>query len=161
MAARKPPSTPGPPAPPDGAPPVAEPGLLDTALAPLRVPTRLVRALDMVTEALADVPPMRDEVVTIRKQSESLDELLPALESMKTELAGRLDSMQKAMGALEGIEDDLDHTVKQLLVRMDAMHETVLSLQDDVQRITDRLPDPDDAGPLERARDALTGGGRG
>jgi chromosome segregation ATPase len=115
----------------------------------------------MVTEALADVPPMRDEVVTIRKQSESLDELLPALESMKTELAGRLDSMQKAMGALEGIEDDLDHTVKQLLVRMDAMHETVLSLQDDVQRITDRLPDPDDAGPLERARDALTGGGRG
>lgn len=38
------------------------------------------------------------------------------------------------------------------------MHRTVASLKDDVQRITDRLRDPNAPGPLERAREVLTGG---
>ena len=36
------------------------------------------------------------------------------------------------------------------------MHKTVSGLQDDIPRITDRLPDST-RGPLEKARDALTG----
>ena len=39
------------------------------------------------------------------------------------------------------------------------MHVTMRALQDDVQRVTDRLPDPDERGKLvEKARDVLAGG---
>lgn len=112
----------------------------------------------MAVDALADVSLIRSEVVRIRQQSESLDELLPALNALKQDLGGRLDSLHEIVNGLEGIESDLDTTVAGLVNQLGALHQTVLTLQDDVQRFTDRLPDPDAPGPLERARDALTGG---
>lgn len=42
------------------------------------------------------------------------------------------------------------------MVDLRAMHETVAGLKEDVQRITDRLPDRD-RGPLEKAKDVLAG----
>ena len=36
------------------------------------------------------------------------------------------------------------------------MHVTIRGLQNDVQSVTDRLPDPN-KGPLEKAKDVLTG----
>ncbi len=135
-------------------------GRLVTALvAPLRLPARVVELAEMAADALADVGAIRTEVVRIRRQSESLDELLPALNSLKQDLGGRLDSLHEIVNGLEGIESDLDTTVAGLVGQLTALHQTVASLQDDVQRITHRLPDPDEPGPLERARDALTGGG--
>lgn len=134
-------------------------GLLTGLLAPLRLPARVVEAVQMAADALQDVALIRAEVVRIRKQSEPLDGLLPALNDLKEDLAGRLDSLQKIVNGLEGIEADLDTTVAGLAGELAAVHQTVISLQDDVQRITHRLPDPDEPGPLERARDALTGGG--
>ena len=128
-------------------------------LAPLRLPGRLLEALEIAAAALQEVRPLRDEVVRIRKQSESLDQLLPALESLKADLGGRLDSVHHLVQTLEGVEEHMDTTVANLGRQLTAVHETVLSLQDDVQRITNRLPDPDEPGPLERARDALTGRG--
>ena len=39
------------------------------------------------------------------------------------------------------------------------MHRTVGDLKGDVERITERLPDPSTPGPLEKARDVLTRSG--
>ena len=44
-----------------------------------------------------------------------------------------------------------------IVPELDGMHKTVAGLQHDVQRITDRLPDSD-RGPLDKAKDVLTGG---
>jgi len=38
------------------------------------------------------------------------------------------------------------------------MQETLRALQEDVQRVTERLPDPNAPGPLGKARDLITGG---
>ena len=132
--------------------------LLGTVFAPLRLPWRLVGALDLVEDALQDVRPMRSEVATIRKQSEPLSELLSALDSLKADLVARLDGLYKLTATLEEVETDLDENVAQVIGKLTVLHETVLALQDDVQRITNRLPDSEARGPLERAREALTGG---
>ena len=133
--------------------------LVTDLLAPLRLPGRLVAALESAVDALQEVRPIRADVGRIRKQSESLDELLPALESLKADLGGRLDGLHHLVETLEGVEEHMDTTVADLGRQLTAVHQTVLHLQDDVQRITNRLPDPNEPGPLERARDALTGGG--
>jgi len=134
------------------------PGLLTGLLAPLRLPERVVRAVEAVADSLQHVGPLRAEVVRIRKQSEPLNELLPAVEAMKEEMGTRLDSLHEVVVALEGVETHLDTIVEGIVGQLATMHKTVLDLQDDVQRFTDRLPDPDAPGPLERARDAITGG---
>ena len=134
-------------------------GLLRGLLAPLRLPERVVAAIEAGAEALDQIPPMRAEIVRIREQSEPLGELLPALENMKQELRSRLYSLHDAAIKLERIESHLDDSVAGLVQEMTAMHETVSRLQDDVERVTDRLPNQDAPGPLERARDTLTSGG--
>lgn len=133
-------------------------GILTSLVAPLRLPERLVATLEIAAEALEHVGPMRSEVVTIRKRSESLDEFLPALDGLKKDLGGRLDSLHEIIEKLEGVESHLDRTVDELVDEIKAVHKTVRDLHDDVERMTDRLPDPDAPGPLERARDAITGG---
>jgi len=132
--------------------------LLTGLLAPLRLPGRVVHAVEAVADSLQHVGPLRAEVVRIRKQSEPLGELLPAVQAMREEMGTRLDSLHEVVVALEGVETHLDTIVEGLVDRLATMHQTVLALQDDVQRFTDRLPDPDAPGPLERARDAITGG---
>ena len=134
-------------------------GLLRGLLAPLRLPERVVRAIEAGAEALGQLPPMRAEIVRIREQSEPLGELLPVLENMKLELRTRLDSLHDVAIKLERIESHLDDSVAGLVQEMTAVHNTVSGLQDDVERVTDRLPNQDAPGPLERVRDALTGDG--
>jgi len=59
--------------------------------------------------------------------------------------------------ALESRDSHLNTTVRELGRELADMHEAITGLQGDLQRITDRLPDPS-RGPLERARDVLTSG---
>ena len=134
-------------------------GLVGGLLAPLRLPARVVVAIEDIAEAVRDVRPMREEVETIREQSSDLAELLPALTSMKEDLGTRLGSLHECIVELEGIEAGLDKRVGGLCQEITAMHRTVGGLKGEVGRITERLPDPDAPGPLERARDVLTGGG--
>lgn len=112
-------------------------GILTRLVAPLRLPERLVATLEIAAEALEHVGPMRSEVVTIRS---------------------RLDSLHEIIEKLEGVEAHLDKTVDELVDEIKAVHKTVRDLHDDVEHMTDRLPDPDAPGPLARARDAITGG---
>ena len=60
--------------------------------------------------------------------------------------------------ALEGGESHLNNGVRDLGRELAAVHKIIAGLQDDVEGITDRLPIPS-RGPLEKARDVLTGTG--
>ena len=132
--------------------------MLGALMAPLRLPERVVDAVERAAEALEHVGPMREEVVQVRKQSEPLADILPAIKDLNENIANRLDSLQTLVKSLERVEAHLDSTVENLVGELSAMHRTVRALQDDVERVTDRLPDPDEPGPLGKARDALTPG---
>lgn len=142
-------------------------------LAPLRLPERTLEALDALVKAVGNLGPMRSELTRVRKQTEPLGELIPALERLHKQtkplgelipalerleesLGTRLDSLNEIVVALEGDDSHLVAAVGGLDRKVAAMHKTLTGLQNDVQSVTDRLPDPN-RGPMERARDALTG----
>jgi len=168
-------------------------GVLAGLLAPLRLPERAMEALESLAGAARELTPMRSELTRVRKQTEPLADLMPAIERLvkqtkpltgvartleqvreqteplgellptlnevKDELTGRLDGLQEIIVSLEGNESHLNVSVGKLCEELAAMHKTLDGLQDDVARITDRLPDPEEKrGPLEAARDVLTGG---
>ena len=166
-------------------------GVLAGLLAPLRLPERVIDALDSLAEAAREVGPMRSEltrvreqteplaelmpalerlikqtepvpevlraVEQIREQTEPLSELLPALDGVKKELGHQLERVQELIVSLEGDESHLNVTAGKLVDELVAMHKTVDGLKDDVRSVTERLPDAS-KGPLEKARDVLTGG---
>jgi len=149
-------------------------GVLAGLLAPLRLPERVIDALDSLVDAVQELSPMRLELTRVRKQTESLpelmpaverlikqteplSELLPALDSVKKELGEQLERLQELIVALEGDESHLNVTARELVDELVAMHKTVDELQDDVKGVTERLPDAS-KGPLGKAHDVLTGG---
>ncbi|MDQ3609276.1 MAG: hypothetical protein M3459_10295 [Actinomycetota bacterium] len=148
-------------------------GILAGLLAPLRLPERTLVALDALVDAVGNLGPMRSELTRVReqteplgelipkldrllKQTEPLAELLPALEHLEETLGTRLESLHGIVVALEGNDSHLNKAVEELHREVAEMHKTLSGLQDDVQSVTDRLPDST-RGPLEKARDALTG----
>jgi predicted nuclease with TOPRIM domain len=132
-------------------------GILAGLLAPLRLPERTLEALDTLVEAVENLGPMRSELTRVREQTAPLGELLPALEHLEERLGTRLDSIHEVVAALENEESHLNATVADLAREIGAMHKTLSELQDDVQSVTNRLPDAS-RGPLEKARDVLSGG---
>ncbi len=132
-------------------------GILAGLLAPLRLPERTLEALDTLVEAVGNLGPMRSELARVREQTAPLGELLPALERLEERLGTRLDSVHEVVVALEGEDSYLNATVADLAREVAAMHKTLSGLQDDVQSVTNRLPDAS-RGPLEKARDVLSGG---
>lgn len=169
-------------------------GVLAGLLAPLRLPERVIEALESLVDAARELGPMRSELTRVREQTEPLGELMPAIQrlvkqtrpladmagtleqvrqqteplgellptlnSLRDELTERLDGVQEIIVSLEGNESHLNLSVRKLAEELAAMHKTLGGLQGDVERITDRLPDPEEKrGPLEAARDVLTGGG--
>jgi len=149
-------------------------GMLAGLLAPLRLPERLIDALGSLVEAGRELSLVRVELTRVReqteplaelmpgverliKQTEPLSELLPALDSMKKELREELQELRELIVALEGDESHLNVTARKLVDELVAMHKTVDELQDDVQSVTERLPDAS-KGPFQKAHDVLTGG---
>ena len=106
------------------------------------------------TKPLGELIPTLERLL---KQTEPLGELLPALERLEERLGTRLDSVHEVVAALEGEDSHLNTMVADLGRKVGAMHETLSGLQDDVQSVTERLPDAS-RGPLEKARDVLSGG---
>jgi len=134
--------------------------VLTSLLAPLRLPERVIEALESLAEAARELGPIRTELTRVREQTEPVAELLPALNNLEEELTRRLDGLQEVIVALEGDESHLNLTVRKLVDELAGLHKTVGGLQGDVERITDRLPDPEEKrGPLEAARDVLSGSG--
>ncbi len=155
-------------------------------MAPLRVPERALEALAGAADALTDIrselramrkqneplaelvpltkelkaqiEPMPPAVDRISSQAEPLEELLPALVRLEQAVVERLEAAQETMKAIEGAEARLNEQVRKLCGDIGTLQETVAGLKGDVERMTDRLPDPAH-GPLDKVRDALTGRG--
>ena len=158
-------------------------------MAPLRLPERALQALEGLTEAAGTLADLRSDLAAVREQTkplgelvpltkgikrqvdslpakvdrisgqaEPLEALLPTLERIEQGLEQRLDSLHELIGELEGEESHLNKAVEALGSEVAAMHKTVAGLQDDVQSVTERLPDAS-KGPLEKARDVLSGSG--
>lgn len=128
-------------------------------LAAVREQTKPLGQLVPLTEGVKDqVGSLPPKVDRISEQAEPLESLLPALQSLEQGLEQRLESLLELIGELEGEESHLNKAVQEIGGEVAAMHKTVSELQDDVQRVTDRLPDPS-RGPLEKAKDVLTGSG--
>ena len=101
---------------------------------------------------------MPPTVERISGQAEPLEELLPALVRLERAVVERLEAAQETMKALERDEARLNDQVATLCREIGTLQETVSGLKGDVERITERLPDPTH-GPLDKVRDALTGRG--
>ena len=128
-------------------------------LAAVREQTKPLGQLVPLTEGVKDqVESLPPKVDRISEQAEPLESLLPTLQGLEQGLERRLESLHELIGELEGEESHLNKAVQELGHEVAAMHKTVSELQDDVQRVTDRLPDPS-RGPLEKAKDVLTGSG--
>ncbi len=183
-------------------------GILSGLLAPLRLPERALEALEGLVDAAGNLAPMRSELTRVRKQTEPLGELMPALERIRKQteplakllptleriierteplgellsaverlckqteplsellpaldrleerLGTRLDSVHEVVVALESKDSYLNSTVADLNRELAAMHKTLDVLKDDVRSVTERMPDAS-RGPLEKARDVLSGG---
>ena len=149
--------------------------MLAGLLAPLRLPERVLEALD-------ELRPMRLELTRVREQTEPLAGLLPALQRVEKGLGARLDVVHEVLVALESDESHLNTTTKELCVELAALsnalapvddrlagiertidglasdvgaiQESLVGLKDDIQRVGLR----GERGVIERARDAITGG---
>ena len=161
--------------------------VLGGLLAPLRLPARLVHAMDSLAEAAGEVAPIKAELIRVREQTEPLAELMPAvqridrrterlaelvavverirdqaepltelipeLERIIGELGTRIEAMRDMVGGLESEESHLNTTVGQLVGELGELHETVTGRQNDVQRVTDHLPNG--RGPVQKIRAVL------
>ena len=127
-------------------------------LAAVREQTKPLGELVPLTEGLKEqVESLPPRVDRISEQAEPLEALLPTLERVERGLDERLESLHYLIGELEGEESHLNKAVRELGQEVAAMHKTVAGLQEDVQSVTERLPDSS-RGPLEKAKVVLTGG---
>ena len=154
-------------------------GMLGSLLAPLRLPERVLRALDQLAESTRELGPIRSEITRVGKQTEPLAELIPALSDLGT----RLDTVREVVQALESDESHLNTAVGDLSIRVGALNDTLAPVGDRLAAIeatTDRLGSEvgaihetlrggqediqrspglrGDRGVMERTRDVLTGG---
>ena len=165
--------------PADETPAASGGGVLAGLLAPLRLPERVLAALD-------ELRPIRSELTRVREQTEPLGDLLPALQRLEDDLGTRLDAVHEVVVALEAEESHLNRTTSELGAKVGALsdvlapvdgrlaaleravhelasevgsiHETLVGVKDDIQRTTGLRGD---RGIMERTRDALTGGNQG
>ena len=104
------------------------------------------------------VEPMPATVERISGQAEPLETVLPALERLEGAVVEQLEAAHDTMKALEREQACLNERVEGLSGEITGLHKTVAELKGDVERVTERLPDPN-RGPLEKARDLLGGSG--
>lgn len=164
----------------------AAPSLLSGLLAPLRLTERALEALvdaatalrevrgelsamreqteplaelvPLTRQLMAIVEPMPPTVERISAQAEPLEEMLPSLERLEQAVVSRLEEAHETMEALERDEARLNEQVATLCREIGDLKDIITGLKGDVERITERLPDPSH-GPLDKVRDVLSGGG--
>ena len=118
----------------------------------------LAELVPLTRELREQIAPMPPTVERISGQAEPLEELLPALVRLERAVVERLEAAHETMDAIEQDEARLNDQVATLCREIGTLQETVSGLKGDVERITERLPDPTH-GPLDKVRDALTGRG--
>lgn len=116
----------------------------------------LAELVPLTEEIKAQIEPMPPGVERISRQAEPLEELLPALERLEQAVVGRLETVHDTMRAIERDEARLNDQVETLCGEIGTLQENVSGLKGDLERITERLPDPTH-GPLDKVREAFTG----
>ena len=97
-----------------------------------------LRSMDGGIQALRElISPVRDDIAALTARSVELERSTRELERRITELQGSV------AGDLDGQLAEANDVLK----RLEAL----------VARISERVPDPDEPGPIAKARDALTG----
>ena len=114
--------------------------MIDSLLAPVRLPRRALESLDLLADAARRLIRLEDAVLG---HLESLDEQVRSIGEVVVRLDDRVAALDSAMPRLE-------HQVA-------TTRETVDGLKAELKDLTEHLPDPDAAGPIARAREAITG----
>ncbi len=126
-------------------------GVWGNLLAPLRLPERVLEALD----ELAELRAIRSELTRVREQTEPLGELLPALEGLNEDLGTRLDALHETLAPVDERLATIERTTGELAGEIQALHETLRQVNEDIQRMSGLRGE---RGMAERARDRLVGG---
>jgi len=92
-------------------------------LAPLRLPERVLEALD-------ELRPIRLELTRVRKQTEPLPGLLPALKRLEKALSNRLDAVQEVVTALESDQSHLNRSTQALAAKVEAVSDLLAPVDD-------------------------------
>ncbi len=115
-------------------------------LAPLRLPERVLGALDGLAESARELGPIRSELTRVREQTEPLGELIDALEHVNQDLGGRLEHINQDLGgrldgvrevivALESDQSHLNRTAAELGAKVGALHDTLAPLDERLAKI--------------------------
>ena len=124
----------------------------------MRVQTEPLGELVPLTKELGGlIEPMPPTIERISAQARPLDQMLPALERLEQGVVGRLEAVQETMKTIERDEAQMNKQVETLCSEIGNLKRIISGLKGDVERITERLPDPAH-GPLDKVRDVLTGG---
>ena len=129
--------------------------MLDSLLAPLGLPSRVVRDLDAVGDAARGMPEFERALV------ERLDDIGAALIDVRAELRGSIARVSEEIARLDEKVAAMQLDVPELKREVAATKHHVADLKEQVGLAVDRLPDPNSRGPLARARDAIAGGDDG
>ena len=109
--------------------------MLGGLLAPLRLPARVMEALDSVADAARELATMRSELVRVREQTEPLADLMPTAERIRvqTEPVGELlavaERIREQAEPLAKLLPALEHVEVSLGGRLDSVHEVVVALE--------------------------------
>jgi chromosome segregation ATPase len=127
-------------------------GVLAGLLAPLRLPERVIDALESLTEAARELSPMRSELTRMREQTEPLAGLMPAVERLieQTEpvpevlrvveqIRQQAEPLSELLPALESVKQDLAEQLERLRELMIALEGDESHLNTTAGKLVDEL----------------------
>ena len=97
-------------------------------LAPLRLPERVVEALESLAEAARELRAMRSELLGVREQTEPLADLMPTTERIRE----HAEMISELLAVSERIREQAEPVAGLLtgLERLDSLHEVVVAVED-------------------------------
>ena len=136
------------------------PGVLDSLLAQLRLPQRIISEIGTIAAAVVSLSDTADErLKSIDDRAGALVEGLGARDTSLTQLESKVDELTglEAMidKRMEALRDDLNTRMLSIEGQLKKTKEPINQMAQDVAQIKQLLPDPAD-GPLARLKDQLT-----
>jgi chromosome segregation ATPase len=126
-------------------------GRLGSLLNPLTFPRQAMNDLEMLGRAAARLPKFQLELL------ERMDDVIAELRGLREDMEKSIGGLREEVKSLDGGLSGLRASVVDVGRDVDATKEHVAELRGDLKGIADLLPDPNSRGPIERAKDALTG----
>ena len=109
--------------------------MLAGLLAPLRLPERVIEALESLAEAGREVGPMREELTRVREQTEPLANLMPAVERLieqterVPEVARNVERIREEAKPLAELLPALDSVREELSGQLERLGALIVALE--------------------------------